>query len=454
MSVKVFKFGGSLLNNIEGFKQIKKIVELYLETITAEPNNLIIVVSAFGKTTSKLLKAAITAEIKGEISAMPIVNDIVGYHINIVDTLIKDKKKNTECKTYIQEQHTKLVNYIKGISLTRELSLRTKDLVLSIGEMLATNVVNKYLSEYFSKVITFDIVSALKTNDNYGSAIPNIELTKKHIDVQLLPLFKYCNIIITQGFIGSTTNDEITTMGYESSNLTATILAGLTDADEFIIWTDVEGIRQYDPKLTTDKYPDLINKISYDFAEYLGYSGLKLIYPRMIGLLRQFNLEVIYKSGLKPSGEYTIIGQEGDITESKIIIYSDNLVAYSESNIVDKFNESCFLPIAHLLEHQSSIIFISHDEYLFVANENVPLHTEKDLLLDIQLHKIERICSLSLINFDFTYYIKVMNNLEKDKDIRDEIINIFVNYQRKTTTILYKENGNKHRLAKHFIDNY
>ncbi len=452
MALKVFKFGGALLNDITGFEQIKKIIDLYSEE--DEKNNFIIVISAFGKTTSQLLKVAMDVEINGEVSAMPLVNNIIRYHLGIVDKLVKCESKKVECKSYINEQHSRLLNYIKGVSLTRELTPRTKDLILSIGELLASYIVAKYLSQFYKRTINFDITSVLITNNNYGAAVPEISITNSNIDNTLLPLSKHCNVIVTQGFIGSNISGEITTMGYESSNLTATIIAEATKADEFIIWTDVEGIRQYDPKLTTTTKPQLIEKINYDIAEYLGYSGLKLIYPDMVKLLRKYNMEVTYKSGFNPTGEYTIVGKEGNINEHTMLINTDNLVVYQKSNIVNRFNKRCFPPMVNFLQYQNNIILISPDEHLFVSNNNTTSYIEEDLL-EANLHKKTNIHSLLFINCNDIDFAKIIADLEKNILLRNQIIHIFANYQRKTANILYQENQEelkKNSLVSFFIE--
>ena len=450
MALKVFKFGGSLLNDLIGFEQIKKIIDLYSKS--DKKNNFVIVVSAFGKTTSQLSKIAMSAEINGEIDAIQSLNNIIQYHIDIVDKLIQNKTKNTECKNYIYEQHSRLLNYIKGISLTRELSLRTKDLILSVGELLASYIVSQYLSQFYKKTINFDITSVLITDNNYGAATPEINTTNKNINKTLFPIFKHCDIIVTQGFIGANIIGEITTMGYESSNLTATIIAGATKADEFIIWTDVEGIRQYDPKLISKMQPILISKINYDTAEYFGYSGLKLIYPNMIKLLRQYNMEVTYRSGFNPTGEYTVIGKEGDINEHSIIINTDNLVAYQKSNIINRFDKNCFPPMANFLQYQNNIILISPDGHLFVSDNNIASYIEEDLL-EANLHKRNNIHSLLFVNCDYKKFIKVIYDLEETLNV--QIMYLFNNFQRKTINLLYIENQEeveKNLLVKTFIE--
>lgn len=231
MAIKVFKFGGALLNKSDGFAQLKEIINVNYDTT----NKLILIISAFEKTTTRLHNAAVTAEIANTSKALEMLTDIFNYHYNIVDNIIETETKRQEIRQYMQQQYEIVSYFIRGISLTKELTSRTKDLVLSAGEMLASNIVATYLSENFDKVEMFDITNMLITNDMFGAATPNLDKTKQNIKTVLMPALERCNIIVTQGFIAKSDNGEITTMGYESSNLSATILAGLTKAEEFVI---------------------------------------------------------------------------------------------------------------------------------------------------------------------------------------------------------------------------
>ena len=350
MAVKVYKFGGALLNKIEGFEQLKIIIANNIipennETVS-EKNTIIVVVSALQKTTSKLLEAAKTAELQGETNAMIFIDEIFDYHFTVANKIINEEKNRKKITSILEENKSQIAKIIRGISITKELTPRTKDLVLSFGEILASNIVTIFLSETLPKnnleITLFDIKNVLITDSNYGAAVPVLSATQQKIKDFLLPIIdaneiiSANKIIITQGFIASNQAGEITTMGYESSNLTATILAGLTSANEFIIWSDTEGIRQSDPKLSTvnstvDTTPKLVEKISYDFAEFLANCGLKLIHPPMIKYLKMFDLEVVYKSGFAPAGDFSVIAKEGDNKKYRFLIHSDNLNLYYKS---------------------------------------------------------------------------------------------------------------------------
>ena len=391
MAVKVYKFGGALLNKIEGFEQLKKIICVGASLVDAQnteqqqgivptkpqlndrsgvlhmPCNkseehmqyattIIVVVSALEKTTSKLANAAKTAELQDEEQAMIFINEIFDYHFTVAKKIISDEKNQQQIISILEENKSKITKIIRGISITKELTPRTRDLVLSFGEILASNITTVFLNENFSKndlnITLFDIKNVLKTDSNYGAAIPNISETKEKIQELFLPVISENQIVVTQGFIASNQANETTTMGYESSNLTATILAGLTNANEFIIWSDTEGIRQFDPKISTVKTPKLVEKIDYDFAEFLANCGLKLIHPPMIKYLKIFDLEVVYKSGFAPEGDFTVIGKNCNSSKKRFLIHSENLTLYYKNARTEHLE----------LENLSSLTFIFSEE--------------------------------------------------------------------------------------------
>lgn len=316
--LKIYKFGGALLNNLLGFKQLIKIV-------SSEPKNtkIILVISAFEKTTIKLKSAAEFAE-KGQINkAIEIINNIFEYHRDIVSELLADNHSIDKINSFLTYKKEELYSLMRGISITGELTPRTTDRVLSYGEIISSRIVSTFLRSSSIQNIFFDISKVITTDLNFGSAIPDINITKEKINKYLLPALNNTDCIVTQGFIAAGYSGEITTMGLESSNLTATILAGLLSADELVIWTDVEGIRNADPNIFENT--KLISNISYHLAERLAHRGFKLIYPEMINYLKNFNLDVYIKSGLNITGQYSVISREGDGIEHNMCIHRKNI---------------------------------------------------------------------------------------------------------------------------------
>ena len=442
MAVKVYKFGGALLNKIEGFEQLKTIIA---NNIKSEKNTIIVVISALQKTTSRLLKAAKTAELQGETKAMIFIDEIFDYHFSVANQIINEEKNRKQIISILEENKSQIAKIIRGISITKELTPRTKDLVLSFGEILASNIATIFLSETFLvdkqlNIILFDIKNVLETDSNYGAAVPNIPATQKKIEELLLPIIftktsnKNSNkIIVTQGFIASNQANETTTMGYESSNLTATILAGLTNADEFIIWSDTEGIRQSDPKLSTVHTPKLVEKISYDFAEFLAYCGLKLIHPPMIKYLKMFNLEVVYKSGFVPDGDFSLITKDGDDKKYRFLIHNDNLTLYYKSAKTSNFNPENFPHLDYFLRNHSNTIHISPAYNLYISSET-SLSIENDLLAN----GFEKIESVSSTTFIYSEDLEAIKLCADSYNSTVQIYEIFINSKKKTAFILYK----------------
>ena len=422
MQLKVFKFGGALLNNIEGFKQLNLIVQ-------NEKQPTIIVISAFQKTTSHLLKAAKTAEICKD-DALKIIDEIFEYHYSIALELIPNQAKT---KTFITEKKEQVSKIISGISITKELTARTKDLVLSFGEMLASRIVSDFLTLTNSKVTIFDITEVLVTDSNYGAAIPNISETQKRINEKLIPIIKSSNCIVTQGFIAANSANEITTMGYESSNLTATILAGLLDISEFVIWSDTEGIRYFDPKFAKKNSP-LVKTINYDFAEFLAFNGLKVIHPPMIDYLRQFHLSVEYRSGYEPEGSFTKIEENAAEPINPFLIHSKEISIFynydykNRKNYINKLN--------YIVKSHSEGVYIYPNNNLFVTNK-ASFIVENELLTD-GFRKIDDVQSLTIINVSYLEtsfeLMKILNNYVNDV----EILEIVADNIRKSIRIFFK----------------
>ena len=461
MAIKVYKFGGALLNKIEGFEQLKVIITNNINSShsdknsnnsktksskKSEKNTIIVVVSALQKTTSKLSQAAKTAASDSEAKAMIFIDEIFDYHLDVVNKIICEDEHRKQIIAILEENKSLIAKIIRGISITKELTPRTKDLVLSFGEILASNIVAIFLSEAaensktFSDVALFNIRSVLITDSNYGAAVPNISATRAKIQELLLPGIKPNQVVVTQGFIASNKADEITTMGYESSNLTATILAGLTGADEFIIWSDTEGIRQADPKLFANKTPKLVERISYDFAEFLAYCGLKLIHPPTIKYLKLFDLEVIYKSGFVPDGEFSVIAKEGNGEKYRFLLYNENLTLYHRTTM-NKFEINDFPQLAYFLHNPSSIVRISPGNHLHISSE-ASANIEKDLFAC----GFEKTDGISSATFIYSAESEAIQLAAESCNSEDKVYEIFINNTKQTAVILYKPATNNNLL--------
>jgi bifunctional aspartokinase / homoserine dehydrogenase 1 len=314
--MKVMKFGGVLLNNTSGFNEFIEILKEY------EQDELVIVVSAFSHTTRELLYIARTAEKGDDQGAYQGLNKLIEYHIRLAEIFLNPENLQSLTGIY-QGSQNKIMNYLKGVFITNELTPRTLDIILSYGEYLAINTYDFILKEYNITHSIVDSKEIIITNNEFNEAVPIIEDTQKNVREILLPEISRNKIVLTQGFVAMSLSGEITTMGIESSNLTATLIAVTLDAEELIIWTDVEGIYTADPKLTSKA--KFIAGLDYHTAHIAAINGLKLIYPAMIDSAKRKGIKIFYRSAINPKGRFTVISEEPQNESPKIIILSDNL---------------------------------------------------------------------------------------------------------------------------------
>ena len=316
--MQVMKLGGSCLRDKSGFI---KMVEV-LRQNNNEP--LIMVVSAFSSATRKLKKAAITAENGDHMEAVKIIDDLGSEHYHFCDILLDKKENRVKLKSLYDEGIARIKQYLKGISITEDLTPRTLDIVLSFGELFALKTIHSFLTEQGFDAYGIDSTKLIISDDNYGKAKPNLERSTELIEKNLKPILNGKRIILTQGFVAMSETGEITTMGMESSNLTAVILAALLNCRRLTFWTNVEGIRNIDPLIAGET--ECIPSMSYDLAYQAAKNGLKLIYPLMIDYARKYNIELIFRSVFNPGGEHTVISPESENIKKLTIINSGNTI--------------------------------------------------------------------------------------------------------------------------------
>ena len=154
------------------------------------------------------------------------------------------------------------------------------DQVVCAGELLSTAIISAYLNEEGISNQWVDVRDIIRTDDNFRDANIDWKFTTEKVNSEILPLFKDSKIIITQGFIGSTDENESTTLGREGSDYSAAVFANMLNAESQTIWKDVEGVMNADPK----KFPDaqLISELNYDEVIEMAYYGAQVIHPKTI----------------------------------------------------------------------------------------------------------------------------------------------------------------------------
>lgn len=285
--MRVFKFGGASVKDADGIKNVCNIIQRFPE------EKLVVIVSASGKTTNAL-EEVVKSYFSKDGKAKEILNTIRENHHGICKGLFTDenhpvyaKMENffVEAEWQLTEERMESYNYIY-------------DQIVSLGEMLSTIVVSAYLQEVGSNNTWLDVRDYVKTDETYREAKINWELTEKLIQENITPLLEK-GIVVTQGFIGCTTDNNTTTLGREGSDFTAAIFANVLDAENQTIWKDVPGVLNGDPRLFEDAV--LMEDLSYGEAVEMTYYGAQVIHPKTIKPLQNKGIPLLVKSFIHPN---------------------------------------------------------------------------------------------------------------------------------------------------------
>jgi aspartate kinase len=286
--MKVFKFGGASVKDAAGIKNLVKI-------ISKEKDNLVVVVSAFGKTTNALEKVLRTW-LAGDNNYKGHLEDIYSYHSSVSDELFPG---GNSAKSKIDTSFAKLKGYLlsdKKLKYDFEY-----DQIVSYGEIWSTIIVAEYLKKSGFKAEWVDIRENLITDDRYRDA--NIIWSESTNRIKTLFDPERSRLFVTQGFIGGTVAGQVTTLGREGSDYTAAILANILDAESVTVWKDVPGLLNADPKWLPDAQK--LDEMSYREAVEMTFSGAKVIHPKTIKPLHNKNIPLYVKSFLSPEGDGT-----------------------------------------------------------------------------------------------------------------------------------------------------
>lgn len=297
--MKILKFGGSSVANAEN---IKKVIQIISDS-SKKHGNLVVVVSAFGGVTDNLIKLAILAS-EGNNNYQALMKYIFKQHNQVLREFIDPKNQN-RVYTEVEKKYNELNETLQGVSLLRELSLRSLDRVMSFGEQLSAYIVSKAIKSHGIICAFVDARTLIKTDDNFGCA--NVEIQKTY--ERISNYFKVnSGLSIMGGFIASTDTGITTTLGRGGSDYTASLVGAAVNAAVIEIWTDVEGVMTADPRKVSDAFPLL--KISYEEAGELAHFGAKVIHPKTMKPARLQNIPIDIKNTFNPHGKGTRICNE------------------------------------------------------------------------------------------------------------------------------------------------
>ncbi len=287
--MKVLKFGGTSVGSAENIRRVRTIVE-------SQEGDLIVVVSALGGITDKILNASKMAVLGTEYFNTEITS-VRERHLEVVDELFSGAKQK-EVKEKVEILLDKLEKVIRGVSMIGELTPKTLDKIGGFGERLSSLII----SEFIAQSTWIDSSKIIKTDSAFGKAQVDFEITNKLIREAFKSFHGIC---VAPGFVSSNNNGEYTTLGRGGSDYTAAIYAAALDASVLEIWTDVDGFMTADPRVISKAY--VIKSLSYSEAMELSHFGAKVIYPPTILPVYKKKIPVLIKNTMNPGAEGSLI---------------------------------------------------------------------------------------------------------------------------------------------------
>ena len=288
--MKVFKFGGASVNSADAVRNMAHIVQKHLESAP-----LVVVVSAMGKTTNLLEKLVPGITSDNEHKALR--QRLEDYHIDIVKSLIpNDKSIVNKVYTLLHQ----LDSTIATLQSDSEHYNYNYDQVVSFGELISTTIIAHYLNHLGINTLWEDARQCIVTDNHHREGRVDWESTRGEC-WRLKDNATGYQVVVTQGFIGATSDLKTTTLGREGSDYSAAILAYCLDAESVTIWKDVPGFLNADPKFFANTVK--ISQIPYNEAIELAYYGASVIHPKTVKPIQNKGIPLYIRSFITPEAD-------------------------------------------------------------------------------------------------------------------------------------------------------
>ena len=345
MSLQVFKFGGASVKNQEGFKNVCDIIKKYKQ------DQLVVVVSATGKTTNQL-EEVVKNKFSKDIDAKMLLKAIQDKHVHIVQEL----GFGEEHPIY-QEIHEHFVEAEWVVEEQRESPYDyTYDQIVSVGELVSSRILHNLLMQMGVDVVWADARGLIRTDETYREGRIQWDVTNYQVEKELAAYLSQNKVIVTQGFIGSTGENNTCTLGREGSDYTAAIISSALNTDAMTIWKDVPGILTADPSVFENV--SKLDRLSYTEAIEMTYYGAKVIHPKTIQPLKLKNIPLYVKSFIHPAGEGSVIAGEFDVEYPPIVVLESNQVLLHFSS----------RDLSFIAEHHLARLFDLFEKYRIKVN--------------------------------------------------------------------------------------
>lgn len=313
------KFGGTSVGDIQRLGEVVAIVQSHLDR---EP---VVVASAMGGVTDVLLGSAQLA-VQREIDQVAInIDTLREKHFRVAAALVKNEERRMDLIDSQSQIFSELTSLYHGVSLLKELSVRSLDAIASFGEVLSCMQIAAILNDHNITAQFIDARTLVRTDAQFGEAAVDFSVTNESIRKELLPLVGAHIVPVVTGFIGSTEDGLTTTLGRSGSDYTGSIVGAALGSEEIWIWTDVDGVMTADPRHV--KGAIVLPGISYREAAEMSYFGAKVIHPKTMMPAIENSIPIRIKNTFNPSHPGTLISRAANSTERvvKNVTSIDNL---------------------------------------------------------------------------------------------------------------------------------
>jgi aspartate kinase len=302
--LQVMKFGGTSVGDAACISRAAQIVKH-----AANVHAVAVVVSAMSGVTNRLIEAAKRAAAGSREAGASLIQALRGQHLSVLAELACGKDLCGAVERRLDEILAEGQRLYDGTALLRELTPRALDTISSLGERLCAPVFSAALSHAGARSVAVEATELIVTDSFHGGAEPLLDQTREKTQARLRLLFQEGQIPVVTGFIGASQDGVLTTLGRGGSDYSATILGAALDADEIIIWTDVDGVLTADPRLVPDART--IPEISYREAAELAYFGAKVLHPKTLRPVMPAGIPVWIRNSFAPDRPGTKITPHG-----------------------------------------------------------------------------------------------------------------------------------------------
>ncbi len=359
MKPVVLKFGGTSMSDHHTWKQVLSIIGKY--------EHPVVVVSATARTTRMLLEAAELARSKDEEAMLDKADEIREKHVRIVKGFIGedgDTEIRMRCLNHIEEQINTLELYLHQILSEGRISLKNRDALASIGERISSYLLVQCGIAAGMPCSFVDARDLISTDSTFGKANPMERQIRDNAE-QLTAILGSGEIPITGGFYGKDAEGNITTLGFEGSDYTASLLGAALKASEVEIWTDVSGVYTSDPRYISHAKP--IESLSYAEATEMAYYGAKVLHPSTLKPLQKLNIPLRVKNMFEPDAPGTGISSTSSGTGGMLAISfsadiamltanaPETVMGYSFLRMVFETLEKAALPVEVVTTTEASV---------------------------------------------------------------------------------------------------